>query len=140
MLAAFTPLVSSPKLTISDLNGQGIQSRVRWKLTLIASLVAALVGAGASILLIHLFGAAAHGRVRGLPLLLALLAPLLATALAGFSVYRRTARRRKLQAFAAVLLSLLLTLTALLLTSFYFTGRAPRVPADPLPAPHDATT
>ena len=90
---------------------------MRLKLLIIASLLAAIVGSGASILIvIVMLGsfsrviAAGHWQ-RGWGLGIALYTPsLLSAFLAGMFVYRHTARRRKLQGaltfIAAYLLSL----------------------------------
>jgi hypothetical protein len=106
---------------------------VRWKLLIIASLLAALAGAGASLAAVHfLFGAAAS-RVASpdWAVVATFLLPLAATTYASIFVYRHTSRRRALQAAATAILSLLLTLAAFIAVSIFF--RAPAPGPDPLP-------
>jgi hypothetical protein len=83
---------------------------MRWKLLLVAPLLAATAAAGALLLFARLTQTS-HG---GSPLALAfVLLPLLAAAAgAGIFVYRHTARRRLLQAAASGLLSLALSYAA----------------------------
>ncbi|HEY0100234.1 MAG TPA: hypothetical protein VGB76_14890, partial [Pyrinomonadaceae bacterium] len=81
---------------------------MRWKLLIITSLSAALVGAGGDLALAYW----RQGRSNPLsapPALVAgiVLIPLISVTLAGIFVYRHTARRRKLQATLTVLLSLI---------------------------------
>jgi len=105
---------------------------VRWKLLIIASVLAALAGAGASLaallvdfsyrLLPYWAGASIY------------LLPLAATTYASIFVYRRTSRRRALQAAATALLSLLLTLAAFVAVSFFF-GQRTLDPDAPPPRP-----
>lgn len=83
---------------------------MRWKLLLIASLLAAISSTGAILLAglpLSLGKAALNAVMVG-----ALVAPLVSITLASIFVYRHTARRRKLQALATALLASLLTLTA----------------------------
>ncbi|MBA3239722.1 MAG: hypothetical protein H0T60_00660 [Acidobacteria bacterium] len=109
---------------------------MRWKLLIIASTLAALVGAGASLAAAHfLFGAAA-GRFATPDWAVAstLLLPLAATTYATIFVYRHTSRRRALQSAATALLALLLMLTALLTVSIFFGKTSPGPdPAPPQP-------
>lgn len=91
---------------------------MRWKLLIAASLVAALVGAGACLLLARLLPAAPASAAWAV-----LLLPLGAVAAASVFVYRHTARRRALQAMATALLAALLTLSGLIAGSL-LTGRA----------------
>ena len=65
-----------------------------------------------------------------------LLVPLAATTYVGIFVYRHTARRRALQAAATVLLTLMLTLTALLVGSMLLDRQTPEF----LPAPFTKTS
>ena len=84
---------------------------MRWKLLVIASLAAVVVGAGASALVLYLLtGQPAPFARAGWPALFALLLPLAAITYASVFVYRRTARRRRLQAALTALVSLTLTL------------------------------
>jgi hypothetical protein len=89
---------------------------LRWKLLVLTSLAAAIVGAGSFAALAQVLPTPAASP-RGIDLLLAatLLAPLAASTYAVIFVYRHTARRRKLQAALTALLSLLLTVGAFLL-------------------------
>ncbi|HLL70013.1 MAG TPA: hypothetical protein VK363_01195 [Pyrinomonadaceae bacterium] len=88
---------------------------MRWKLLIITSLVAALVGAGGCLALVYWMRGVAADPLSAPPSLMAALVilPLVIFTLAGIFVYRHTARRRKLQAVATVFLSLILTLAAL---------------------------
>jgi hypothetical protein len=91
---------------------------MRWKLLLIASLVATLIGAGATLLIIKtLFSATESIRASDFYVLGTLLFPAAAITFASIFVYRHTARRRSLQALLTALLSIFLTLTALLVSS-----------------------
>ena len=91
---------------------------MRWKLLIAASLVAALVGAGASLLVARFLPAGPAGTAWAV-----LLLPLGAVAAASVFVYRHTARRRTLQAMATALLASLLMLTGLVAGSILL-GRA----------------
>ncbi len=109
---------------------------MRWKLLIIASVLAALVGAGASLAALRYgFG---RGVFNGWAAASTLLLPLAATTYASIFVYRRTSRRRALQAAATAMLSLMLTLAALVAASFFF-GSAPLDP-DALPLPRTVAT
>ena len=82
---------------------------MRWKLLVITSVLAALVGAGLwSALIAALFGPAALVARRDWLLPLSLIIPVGIAILAGYFVYRHTARRRKTQALIATVVSLLL--------------------------------
>ena len=105
---------------------------MRWKLLIVASLLAAVAGAGvclapAYFLLDPARAPASPGWITAATLLV----PLAATTYAAIFVYRHTARRRALQAIATVLLALILTLLALLLGSILLDRRMPEV----LPVP-----
>ena len=83
---------------------------MRWKLLLIASLAATVIGAGGSYGFVYAW---LHLR-RPLPTALTFLIveefmPFVISISASIFVYRHTARRRKLQAFITLLLSLLLS-------------------------------
>ena len=84
---------------------------MRWKLLVIASLAAAIVGAGGSYGLIYaVLYLSRQSRPSAFTLfLLAEAFPAAASIFAGIFVYRHTARRRKLQVFLAVLLTLILS-------------------------------
>ncbi len=85
---------------------------MRVKLILISSLIAAIIGAGVPILIIWLtlgsflriVDPQFERRSNGWPSLVLLLLPLVAAALTSIFVYRRTSRRRKLQAALTLML------------------------------------
>ena len=104
---------------------------MRWKLLTLASLIAALVGAGACIAAARFLDAPARGLPRAGWVAAALVVPVAAITFASVFVYRHTARRRALQAAATALLAALLTLTALLVGSILTRRSAPEL----LPAP-----
>jgi hypothetical protein len=80
---------------------------LRWKLLIATSLVAALVGAGGSYGLIYGYIRISNHIPSTLTLvILGEAIPLAASLSAGVFVYRHTARRRKLQALLAFLLSI----------------------------------
>jgi branched-subunit amino acid ABC-type transport system permease component len=86
---------------------------LRWKLLVITSLAAAIVGAGGSYGLVYAVMYFSPG-TRSSPLALLLCAelfPVAASVYAAVFVYRHTARRRKLQVLIVVLLSLVLSQT-----------------------------
>lgn len=91
---------------------------MRWKLLIIASLVAALISTGGSLALVYwLDGRMNHVSAPAIAGLIII--PLIATTLASIFVYRHTARRRKLQAISTALLSIILTLAALFATTYF---------------------
>ncbi|HEV7842225.1 MAG TPA: hypothetical protein VGO69_00940, partial [Pyrinomonadaceae bacterium] len=99
---------------------------MRWKLLLIASLLATIVGAGSTLWLVYSLTRPAESLAR--PSLLAfaaLLIPIAAITYASIFVYRHTSRRRRLQAMLTALLACLLTLTILLLGPVLYTKHAP---------------
>jgi integral membrane sensor domain MASE1 len=82
---------------------------LRWKLLVIASLLAAFAGAGLVVASIHVVFASVNFPRPGAYIIGAsFLLPVALIVYAGIFVYRHTARRRKLQAVLTVLLSLLL--------------------------------
>lgn len=104
---------------------------MRLKLVFIASLIAAIVGAGSSIAIIFfVFSSFKPIDSPGLLVLSAFVLPAGATLFASIFVYRHTARRRKLQAVLTVLIVLLLTLAIFALASIYSVDRKP-IPSDP---------
>lgn len=110
---------------------------MRLKLVIIASVLAAVVGAGASIALVLGVFAVKSLSSPGLLAASTFLLPIAAIVFASIFVYRHTARRRKLQAFLTVVLATLLTLSMFILTSA-LTSRAD--PPEPyLPGPHIAS-
>jgi hypothetical protein len=104
-------------------------ARMRLKLVVIASLLAAIVGAGSCI-----------GLVLGVFLLVTstLLLPIAAIIFSSIFVYRHTARRRRLQAFLTVVLATLLTLALFVVASILSARRNPTEPAQPA-GPHIAS-
>ena len=96
---------------------------MRLKLVALASLLAAIVGAGSCIaLVLGVFSKQALYRP-GLLVSVTFLLPLGAIIFASIFVYRHTARRRRLQAFLTVVLAILLTLSFFVLTSILTTRR-----------------
>ena len=105
---------------------------MRWKLLLIASLVAALIGAGVPLgIVFGLNGSASHLIEPDIFILSTLLIPVAAITAAGFFVYRHTARRRQIQAVLTVLVATLLTLTVLIFSSILLSKPAPAT--EPVP-------
>lgn len=99
---------------------------------IIASLLAAIAGAGACLAARYfLLDPARSVSSPGWIAAATLLAPLAANVYVGIFVYRHTARRRVLQAAAAVLLTTLLTMTALLFGSILLGRPTPEF----IPAP-----
>ena len=96
---------------------------MRLKLVVIASLLAAIAGAGSCIALV--LGVFSRQALTSPGLLVAstFLLPLATIIFASIFVYRHTARRRRLQAFLTVVLATLLTVSLLVLTSIITTRR-----------------
>jgi uncharacterized membrane protein YdcZ (DUF606 family) len=102
---------------------------MRLKLVLIASLVAAVVGAGAVIAIVLAFSSSLDSMWSpDLVVAASFLLPLLTSLLGAVFVYRHTARRRKLQAILTAILSILLGIAGLLVASLV-TARSK--PVDP---------
>ena len=96
---------------------------MRLKLVVIASLLAAVAGAGSCIaLVLGVFSRAALSSP-GLLLLSTFLLPLATIIFASIFVYRHTARRRRLQAFLTVVLAALLTISLFILASIVTSRR-----------------
>jgi amino acid transporter len=113
--------------------------RMRWKLLIITSLVASIVGAGSTLgLAFGLTGAPKRPVVLNLYAMLTFLIPLASIFFASLFVYRHTARWRKVQALSTALLSILLTLT-ILVAAFMFLGPGPAGPEMPPPLPPSTT-
>jgi hypothetical protein len=91
--------------------------RMRLKLVILASLLAAVAGAGSCIALV--LGVFSRQALANPGLLLAstLLLPLATIIFSSIFVYRHTARRRRTQAFLTFVLATLLTVALLLVTS-----------------------
>lgn len=91
---------------------------MRLKLVIIASLVAALLGAGVAIVLVLLiFSTPSSLPTAGSVVFAIYLLPVVTTLLAGMFVYRHTARRRRLQAALTAIISLLLSLALFFVAS-----------------------
>ena len=107
---------------------------MRWKLLIAASTLATLLGAGTSLGIAHgLLGGAGSLRAPDAAALAVFVVPVAAITFASIFVYRHTARLRPLQAAMTAMLSLLLTLAAIIVGSLLLTTGAPRQPA-PVPA------
>jgi hypothetical protein len=106
---------------------------MRLKLVLISALIAALVGAGAAIVIIlSVFSSFKPVTAPGLLVVSTYLLPTVATILASVFVYRHTARRRRLQAALTAIIALLLTILFFVLASIV-TSRSR--PIQPQPGP-----
>lgn len=105
---------------------------MRWKLIIPVSLAAALIGAGAVIVL-GLPNATGYKLTPTLTMAATLLIPIISIAAASIFVYRHTAKRRRLQAFTTGMLASLLTLTALFV-GILLTGER-RSHEEPIPTP-----
>jgi len=105
---------------------------MRLKLVFIASLIAAIVGAGAAIAIV-VFVLASLDSITSPGLLVAAtyLLPITTIFFAAMFVYRHTARRRRLQAALTVLISLVLTLTIFVVASMLTARPNPQAPAQP---------
>ena len=107
---------------------------MRLKLVIIASLLAAVVGAGASIALVLGVLAVKSLSSPGLLAASTFLLPIAAIVFASIFVYRHTARRRKLQAFLTALLATLLAISIFIFTSTLTSRVNPPEPYLPGPA------
>jgi len=106
-------------------------ARMRLKLVVIASLLAAIVGAGSCIaLVLGVFSVRALSSP-GLLVTATLLLPIAAIIFSSIFVYRHTARRRRLQAFLTVVLATLLTLALFIVASIVSASRSPTEPVQP---------
>jgi hypothetical protein len=113
-------------------------ARMRLKLVAIASLLAAIVGAGSCIALVLGVFSVRTLSSPGLLVASTLLLPIAAIIFSSIFVYRHTARRRRLQAFLTVVLATLLTLALFVLTSILSARRNPTEPVQPA-GPHVAS-
>jgi hypothetical protein len=110
---------------------------MRLKLVILASLIAAIVGAGSAIaIILFTFASLEPVRTPGMLAVSTYLLPMLTTLLAAVFVYRHTARRRKLQAALTVLVTLLLSLAFFVCASI-LTSRGQ--PVEPQPTPQRNT-
>jgi purine-cytosine permease-like protein len=106
---------------------------MRLKLVLLASFLAAVVGAGSCIaLVLGVFSRQALTNP-GLLVLSTFLLPIAAIIFASIFVYRHTARRRRTQAFLTLVLATLLTIALLVVTSILTTRRDRMEPVRPGP-------
>ena len=112
---------------------------MRLKLVLIASLIAAVVGAGSAIALVLGLSSSLESMTTPGLYLAAYLLPIGAIFFASMFVYRHTARRRKVQAALTVLISLVLTI-AILIGASIITSRLPgqQQPSPPIDQPPKA--
>lgn len=112
---------------------------MRLKLVFAASVLAAVVGAGACIaLVLGVFSVEALSRPRpGLLVASTLLLPIATIIFSAIFVYRHTARRRKLQALLTTLIATLLTLGFFIVASVLSARRVPTEPTQPA-GPHIA--
>jgi purine-cytosine permease-like protein len=104
---------------------------MRLKLVVLASLFAAVAGAGSCIALVLVVFSRQALHSPSLLVLSTFLLPLAAIVFASIFVYRHTARRRRLQAFLTVVLAALLTISILFLTSILTARRDQGVPVRP---------
>jgi hypothetical protein len=111
---------------------------MRLKLVIIASVVAAILGAGLAILLVlFIFSSVVSMSRPGLLVSTIYLLPVITTLLASIFVYRHTARRRKLQAALTALISLLLSLALFVIASI--ASAPPRQMQPPPVTPRNST-
>jgi branched-subunit amino acid ABC-type transport system permease component len=105
---------------------------MRLKLVIIASLLAAITGAGATIaVVLALFSSLRPIFSPDLIVMAAFLLPSASSLAASIFVYRHTARRRKLQAFLTAILSILLSLATLVIASIVTARLTPTNPPPP---------
>ena|SRR2546422_11333385 len=110
---------------------------MRLKLVLIASLLAAVIGSGASIaIILGAFASLKPLSAPGLLVIATFVLPTAAVLYASIFVYRHTARRRKLQAALTAILAVLLCLSAFIAASLV-TSKLNHVPPV-APAPRNA--
>ncbi len=107
---------------------------MRWKIVLIVSLLATLVGAGSTLAIVYgIFHTPRRLATLDLYVIGTLLIPLASIIIASIFVYRHTARRRKLQALITALISSFLILTIFIASALFFHSRtpAPTLPSTP---------
>lgn len=103
---------------------------MRWKLLIIASLVATIISAGAVLgVSLGFTGSFRRPAALDLNVFLTLLIPVAAIIAASIFVYRHTARHRKLQAISTALLATILTLATLFISSIFY----PKPETEPSP-------
>ena len=105
---------------------------MRLKLLIVASILAAIVGAGSCIAIVFLaFASLKPFTTPGLLVLATFLLPTASIIFAAIFVYRHTARRRKLQAALTVLIATLITLCLFVLASIISARRDTIEPPQP---------
>jgi len=104
---------------------------MRLKLVVIASVLAAVIGAGSCIALVLAVFSRQALSSPGLLVASTSVLPLATIIFASIFVYRHTARRRRLQAFLTVVLATLLTISLLILTSIITSRRYREEPVRP---------
>lgn len=110
---------------------------MRLKLVLIASLLAAIIGSGASIaIILAVFSSLRPVSTPGLLVLSTFLLPVVMVLVAAIFVYRHTARRRKLQAVLTAILATVLSLTVFILASLATARTKPIQPLQPAEQRH----
>ena len=115
------------------------KTRMRWKLLIITSLVAAVVGAAGTLgLALWLMGSTRRPAAVDLYVMLTFLFPVASVFFASFFVYRHTARWRKAQALSTALLSIFLTL-AILIAATLFLAPVMEEQGPPAPPPRNTT-
>lgn len=106
---------------------------MRWKLLLIASIIASLIGSGATLgIILVLAGSSRPFASQDIVALSTLIIPIAMVIAASTFVYRHTSRRRKTQAMATALLTSLLTL-AIIVSTTMILSRYSVVEPPPLP-------
>ena len=109
---------------------------MRWKLLVLVSLIASLVGCGIAIAIIFFLSGssgAATPKSFDLIALSPLIFPVAMIIVASFFVYRHTAKRRRLQAIATALLSAILMIAFFFVTMLFLRKRGQDQP--PVPPP-----
>jgi amino acid transporter len=110
---------------------------MRWKLLVLVSLIASLVGCGIAIAIIFFLSRSpgtASLRSFDLVALSPLIFPLALIIAASFFVYRHTAKRRRLQAIATALLSAILMIAFFFVTMLFLIKRGQDQPPVPPPS------
>jgi hypothetical protein len=109
---------------------------MRLKLLIIVSLLAAIVGSGASIAIVLGIFASLKPLTSPTLALSTLILPIAAIAWASIFVYRHTARRRKTQAILTALLSLILTFASFALAAL-LTAKPSHIQPEPISKPRN---
>jgi uncharacterized membrane protein len=117
---------------------------MRWKLLVLVSLIASLVGCGIAIAIIFFLSGSSEAtspKSFDLIALSPLIFPVAMIIVASFFVYRHTAKRRRLQAIATALLSAILMIAFFFVTMLFLRKRGQDQPPVPTPtriASHNA--